>query len=211
MPALPPRLRRWVSRVLSGLGLLVLLISATPVTVWWAQWMAGGVFTQSGDVLIVLAGSTVNGQFLGESSYWRSVYAVRAWRAGGFQRIVLAGRAAPAAVTAEPASVLMRGFLTAHGVPADRIQVETGSQTTLENARMTAPLVAGSGRLVLLTSDYHMPRALAVFRKQGLAVEPMPAPDAGKRGSRWQGRWPAFVDLATETAAWCWYRLQGWV
>lgn len=212
MPVLPPRLRRWVSRVLSGIGLLVLLVSVTPVTVLWAQWMAGGVFTQSGDVLIVLAGSTVNGQFLGESSYWRSVYAVRAWRGGGFRRLLLVGRAAPAAAPAvEPAALLMRGFLVAHGVPAERIEVETESQTTFENARMTAPLVAGGGRLVLLTSDYHMPRALAVFRKQGLVVEPMPAPDAGKRGSRWQGRWPAFLDLATETAAWCWYRFKGWV
>jgi uncharacterized SAM-binding protein YcdF (DUF218 family) len=209
MLELPPRFRSWVSRLLSGIGLLVLLVSATPVTIWWAQRMAGDVYTQSGDVLIVLAGSTVNGQLLGESSYWRSVHAVRAWRAGGFQRLLLVGRAAPGTAAATPASVMMRGFLVAHGVPVERIEVETESQTTFENARMVAPLVAGGGRLVLLTSDYHMPRALAVFRKEGLVVEPMPAPDAGKRGSRWQGRWPAFLDLSTETAAWCWYRVNG--
>ena len=207
MSSLLHRGSRYAVSMLAGIGILVVLVSATPFTVWWAQRMAGPVYARSGDVLIVLAGSTVDGMYLGESSYWRSVYAVLAWRQGGFSRILIAGRASDGT----PASVMMRGFLLAHGVPAEAITVETESRTTRENASMAAPFVAGGGRLVLLTSDYHMPRALAVFRKQGILVEPMPAADAGKRGFRWQGRWPAFLDLCTETAAWCWYRANGWI
>jgi uncharacterized SAM-binding protein YcdF (DUF218 family) len=207
MMYLLPRLRRVVSFVLISIGLLVVLVSATPLTVWWAQRMAGPVYAQTGDVLIVLAGSTVDGLYLGESSYWRSVYAVLAWRQGGFQKVILVGRASHRM----PASEMMRHFLVSHGVPPERIVLETESQNTQENARMVAPLLPTGGKRVLLTSDYHMPRALAVFRRQGIAVEPLPVPDAGKRGSRWQGRWPAFLDLCTETVAWCWYRANHWI
>jgi uncharacterized SAM-binding protein YcdF (DUF218 family) len=102
--------------------------------------------------------------------------------------------------------------LLAHGVPPGVIVLEQESQNTRESAQRSAPLLAAMpGRKVLLTSDYHMPRALAVFRHEGIAVEPLPAADAGKRSFRWQGRWPAFLDLCVESAGWIWYQLHGWL
>ena len=199
---------RWLRHSFAALGLLVLLVTLTPFTTWWAQRMAGPAYATGGDVLIVLSGSVIDGQYLGESSYWRCVYAVIAWRQGHFQRILLTGRASEQT----PAAVLMRDFLLAHGVPAGAIVVEQESSNTRENAQRSAPLLAAMpGRKILLTSDYHMPRALAVFRHEGIAVEPLPAPDAGKRSFRWQGRWPAFLDLCVESAGWVWYRLHGWL
>lgn len=199
---------KWVRHSLAALGLLVLLVTLTPFTTWWAQRMAGPVYATGGDVLIVLSGSVVDGQYLGESSYWRCVYAVLAWRQGHFQSILLTGRASEQT----PAAVLMRDFLLAHGVPASVIVIEQESRNTRENAQRSAPLLAAMpGRKILLTSDYHMPRALAVFRHAGISVEPLPAPDAGKRSYRWQGRWPAFLDLSVESAGWVWYWWNGWL
>jgi uncharacterized SAM-binding protein YcdF (DUF218 family) len=199
---------RWLRNGLAALGLLVLLVTLTPFTTWWAQRMAGPIYATGGDVLIVLSGSMVDDQYLGESSYWRCVYAVVAWRQGHFQRILITGKASEKV----PAAVLMRDFLLAHGVPASVIVIETESSSTRENAQRSAPLLAAMpGRKVLLTSDYHMPRGLAVFRHEGIVVEPLPAPDAGKRSFRWQGRWPAFLDLCVESAGWVWYRLNGWL
>ena len=170
--------------------------------------MAGPVYASDGEVLIVLAGSMVDGQYLGESSYWRCIYTVLTWKQGQFSRILISGKAS----AGTPAAVLMRNFLVAHGIPSSAITVETESMSTRENAQRSAPLLAGiTGRKVLLTSDYHMPRALAVFRHEGITVEPFPDPDAGKRSSRWQGRWPAFLDLCVESAGWVWYRLNGWI
>jgi uncharacterized SAM-binding protein YcdF (DUF218 family) len=192
-----------IRNALTVLGLLVAVVTATPFTTWWAQRMAATAGTMEGETLIVLGGSTVDGQYLGESSYWRCVFAVLAWRHGRFQNVVISGR---------DAAPLMRDFLAGQGVPLDRIRLEIESGNTWENARRTAALLAGSpGRKVLLTSDSHMPRALGAFRKAGLGVQPLPAPDAGKRSSRWQGRWPAFLDLCAESAAWAWYRIRGWV
>jgi uncharacterized SAM-binding protein YcdF (DUF218 family) len=186
----------------------MLLVTVTPFTTWWAQRMAGPVYATGGDVLIVLSGSMVDDQYLGESSYWRCVYAALAWRQGHFQKILITGKASEKT----PAAELMRTFLLTHGIPADAIVTEPASRNTRESAQRCAPLLAAMpGRKVLLTSDYHMPRALAVFHHEGIAVEPLPAPDAGKRSSRWQGRWPAFLDLCNESAGWAWYRLNGWL
>jgi len=192
-----------VRNALAALGLLVAVVTATPLTTWWAQWMAAAAGTMEGETLIVLAGSTVDEQYLGESSYWRSVFAVLAWRHGRFRNIVISGRVA---------SPLMRDFLVGQGVPADRIRLEIESANTRENAERTAALLAREpGRKVLLTSDYHMPRALGSFRKAGLAVEPLPAPDAGKRSFRWRGRWTAFLDLCAEAGGLAWYKGRGWI
>ena len=199
---------RWIRHGLAALGFFLLLVTLTPCTTWWAQTMAGPVYASGGEVLIVLAGSTVDDQYLGESSYWRCIYTVLAWKQGKFSHILISGKA----TAGTPAAVLMRNFLVAHGIPPSAITVEAESMSTRENAQRSASLLAGMrGRNVLLTSDYHMPRALAVFRHEGIDVEPFPAPDAGKRSSRWQGRWPAFLDLCVESGSWVWYRLHGWI
>src|SRR5262245_42438136 len=164
----------------------------TPLVSWWAGILAGPWEGPSGDVLIVLGGSVLEDGLMGQSSYWRSVYALRAWRQGTFQRIVVSGGPATGHSTSAP----MRDFLESHGVPRDAIQVETQSMNTHENALRVAQLLAHvPGRKILLTSDYHMFRAYWAFKKAGLDVLPRPFPDVRKRAVAWSGRWPAFLDL----------------
>lgn len=59
------------------------------------------------------------------------------------------------------------------GVPADAIATETQSRTTYESAVEMKQLV-GTQPIVLVTSASHMPRAMALFRKQGMAVTAAP-------------------------------------
>jgi len=69
-----------------------------------------------------------------------------------------------------------RKFLEDLGVADDRIVMEGHSRTTYENAEFTRPLihpVAGE-RWLLVTSAYHMPRAMGVFRAAGFNVEAYP-------------------------------------
>ena len=67
----------------------------------------------------------------------------------------------------------MRQFLLALGVPEDRIVMEGKSLNTIENMQETRALV-GTARVALVTSGYHMPRALRLARKAGLNAEAFP-------------------------------------
>src|SRR5260370_7247985 len=69
-----------------------------------------------------------------------------------------------------------RSVLEDWGVPESAILVETRSKNTAENGSFSRDLLASRGihRALLVTSAYHMPRAVAAFRKAGLEVTPPP-------------------------------------
>lgn len=193
--------------LLTAFALLFLLVSFTPLVSWWASLLAKPWHTAQGDVLIVLAGSH-QGDTIGESSYIRALYAVRAYREWHHRKIFISGQdSAPA----------MREFLVGQSVPLDRIEIETDSTSTLENVQRLKPLLQRemlafpNSRLVLLTSDYHIYRSVRLFHRAGLAVQTSPAPDALKRAGFWEKRWPAFIDLFRETAKIGFYHWKGWL
>jgi uncharacterized SAM-binding protein YcdF (DUF218 family) len=66
--------------------------------------------------------------------------------------------------------------LEALGVAPERITSEGRSRTTFENAVLTRALAdpKPGERWLLVTSAYHMPRAIAAFRAAGFAVEAYP-------------------------------------
>lgn len=70
------------------------------------------------------------------------------------------------------------------GVAKERLVVETASRTTYENAALTLPLIAQrpGERWVLVTSAYHMPRSVGVFRAVGFDVIAYPV-DYRTRGA----------------------------
>ena len=100
----------------------------------------------------------------------------------------------------------------AYGVPADAIVVENASATTRENALYAKPLLARQdGRIVLLTSDYHMFRAWRCFQKLGIPVISRPFPDLLKRSNQLPKRWEGFLILSGELASIGYYRIRGWI
>jgi uncharacterized SAM-binding protein YcdF (DUF218 family) len=70
------------------------------------------------------------------------------------------------------------------GVPRERIISEDRSRNTVENAEFSKALAKPQGgeRWLLVTSAYHMPRAMGIFRKAGFAVEAYPV-DFRTRGT----------------------------
>ena len=67
----------------------------------------------------------------------------------------------------------MRVFLIDLGVPADAITDEAKALNTIENIRNVRAII-GKGRVALVTSAYHMPRALQLAARAGLDVGAFP-------------------------------------
>jgi uncharacterized SAM-binding protein YcdF (DUF218 family) len=73
------------------------------------------------------------------------------------------------------AELAMRVF-ESFGIARGRVTLEDRSRNTLENAILSKDLARPQPgeRWLLVTSAYHMPRAIGIFRKAGFAVEPYP-------------------------------------
>ena len=69
-----------------------------------------------------------------------------------------------------------RQLLIDMGIPAERMIFEDQSRTTAENARFTRDIVhpKPGETWALVTSAFHMPRSVGVFRKAGWPVLPWP-------------------------------------
>ena len=71
-------------------------------------------------------------------------------------------------------------LLTALGVPRERLILEAKSRDTYENAVFLKGELAKQGALgpgtrwLLITSAYHMPRAIGAFRQAGFDIEAWP-------------------------------------
>jgi uncharacterized SAM-binding protein YcdF (DUF218 family) len=199
------RVLRWA---FTFLGLVLAVVTLTPLDAWWAKKLAGGWNNPQGDVLVVLGGSESSGDgIIAWDTYVRSLYAARAYREQGFPVIVVSGGGSRITVASS-----MREFLLSQGVPSSAVRVEDRSRSTRENAENVVKMLERMpGRKVLLTSDYHMYRALRCFRKAGLEVAARPVPDAFKRSGSLRGRWPAFLDLIAESMRIFYYWCRRWI
>lgn len=116
---------------------------------------------------------------LSESSLERLVEGVRVWRmlGEGVPLIFVGGAGIPGRPAESP---LMVQAAEALGVPREAIRWESNSRNTYENA-LAAKELLGTRPFVLVTSAFHMPRAMEVFEKVG--TSPIPAP-CGQRALR---------------------------
>ena len=205
------RILTWLRNGVALVGLSWILITFTPLVRWLTEQLAHPWGNCQGSTLIVLSGNAFADDILGNSSFLRSVYTVREQRKHNFPLLLFSGGKA-AQPGGKSTAELMRDFVHAHGIDTSHAIVETESNSTRENAIRSFPLLPNpTGNIVLLTSEFHMWRAIRVFRKAGIPAEPCPVPDAGKRYGSWELRVPVFVELVTEVAKIAWYRWQSWI
>lgn len=202
-------LRVWGIRSLALLGLLTILFVATPAALWLMPNPAGSFAPPAGDTLVVLGAGAVT-DFPDLETYWRCVYAVRFFRSGSFQRIVLAGGSTGEG--AVPVATVMAAYLESAHIPADKILLESSSRSTRENALFVREMLRGipADKVVLLTSDYHTRRAEAVFRRVGLNPAVVAVPYVIKLGNMPAYRPMLFEKVLFEQLKRLWYRYQGW-
>ena len=67
-------------------------------------------------------------------------------------------------------------FLAAFGIPRERLIIENKSRNTAENAAFSKEMVSPQPgeNWLLVTSAFHMPRSVGLFRKVGFPVIPWP-------------------------------------
>ena len=75
--------------------------------------------------------------------------------------------------TGRPEGEVLRDIALARGIAPESILLTTPAQNTAEEAQAIAAMLPPGARIGLVTSAFHMPRALDVFREQGLEPRPI--------------------------------------
>jgi uncharacterized SAM-binding protein YcdF (DUF218 family) len=133
-------------------------------------------------------------------------HAARLFHRGVAPRIIVSGGSyavqAGEAPPGQTEAVAMRQFLLALGVPDDRIVMEGKSLNTIENMRETRALV-GAAPVALVTSAYHVPRALRLARRAGLNAAAFPTDWHVLPGTSpwWEYFWPSVGALVASGIA----------
>lgn len=110
----------------------------------------------------------------GSDRYW---HAAKLYKAGKAERILLTGGNVFAQIGFAGEAFYAAELLQNWGVPRGVIQAESLSRTTEENSLNIAEWIQAYGvqRVLLVTSAYHMPRALEAFKDLHIQVTPASA------------------------------------
>jgi uncharacterized SAM-binding protein YcdF (DUF218 family) len=100
----------------------------------------------------------------------RLLYAAQLYRQGQAPTVIVNGGRMPWSKSSPPMSEGMAVVMEVMGVPKSAIIQEPDSANTYENAVDVKAILGARhiGRILLVTSAMHMPRALALFRQQGI-------------------------------------------
>ena len=162
---------------------------------------------------VVLGGATGSGALAAaRDTYLLGEAAERLTAAAGLRRrhpdlpIVISGFSAAVRHAGWSEGRTTRRLMAELGFPPGSFRYEERSRTTYENARYTAEAFGREGRWLLVTSAFHMPRAVAAFRAQGLEVVPYPvdwrAPEV---------EWHVWIRSGSARLSWARFALKEWV
>ncbi len=178
------------ARLRNGLMIAALVILWLSSTTWVANGLAKSLEWRylppqnipAADAIVVLGGGTdadlyprlgveVNGA--GD----RVLYTAKLYKEGKAAHILLSGGEITwLNDTSSTPAQEMASILKDMGVPAEALWLESRSQNTYENAYFSAKILGENQihKILLITSAMHMPRAVALFQKQGIEVMPVP-------------------------------------
>ncbi|WP_020600235.1 YdcF family protein [Spirosoma panaciterrae] len=210
--------KSYIRRRLVGVALGLFWVFGNPfltneLALWWEypiQKVPAAPTDSTKRVAVVLTGGMINGrkeipdaktdpahtlQFMLWREADRAAQALFLYKVGAVQKILISGGVA--AIPFRSASLNDEGQMTARfliigGVRPDDIILENKSRNTHENAVFTAQMLHQRFRqnqCVLITSAWHMRRAIACFRKEGVRVTPFPTCFLSNQRSFAPGDW----------------------
>ena len=178
---------RWrrTGRSLVGFGLGWLLLWSLPMP---SLWLCSSLEQQSlqrsakdypAMAAIVVLGGGIDAGRPGwrddpdlKSAADRVWFAAQLYHAGRAPLVILSGGSLDVSGAVRSEASAMALFIADLGVPASALLLEENSRNTWENARYSSDLLRPHAidGVLLVTSALHMPRASALFRRQGINV-----------------------------------------
>lgn len=96
----------------------------------------------------------------------------------------------------------MASWLVDRGVPASLLRLEREARCTLDNVRLSLPLIAAAARIHVVTERFHIRRArILIERVAGRAVIPEPVEDGLSGWPRWRTATLEQLKLARDLAS----------
>lgn len=152
--------------------------------------------TEAYDAIVVLGAQVRADGSLSLQLQWRLDAALEAWEK---RQVPIVTCGAQGSNEPAPEAYVMRDYLMAKGVPEEMILTEAASFNTRQNIRHAAELLEGqsAATVLIVTSDYHLPRALALAEDEGLTAAGLGAAtlpeywikNYGREGLAWIKYW----------------------
>jgi len=184
---------------LAGLGVLLLFSLEPFANLLLYALEKGAPSTYRGDVpydaVILLGGAVERATTPGQPSYndnvERLLETYDLLRADRARFAIVSGGAVDARASAPVEADVLAGQLVDWGVDPERVIVEGRSRNTHDNAveSKRIALERGFTRLLVVTSAYHMPRALGCFRAVGVPVDALPVDYRAYDYKHFSGSW----------------------
>ncbi|MBQ6382703.1 MAG: YdcF family protein [Clostridia bacterium] len=128
------------------------------------------------DAIIVLGAQVKEDGSPSVQLQWRLNAAAEAWRKHGVPIVVCGAQGAD---EPEPEAAVMKRVLEETGIPGEMILADAESRNTrenLENARQMLQDMLENPAVLIVSSDYHVPRALALAGDAGLKASGLGSP-----------------------------------
>ena len=164
-----PSLRRRILRLLAAL-VLVWAVLFSGLWIWGLAEGRGG----EADVMIILGSNVLPNGEPNTVLEARLREALARYQADPLP-IVCCGAQGPDEPM--PEGEAMKAWLVKNGVPQDAVTAETASFNTYENIGNALSLLPqGAKKALIVTSDYHVPRAIRIARAKGLEAAGLASP-----------------------------------
>lgn len=202
--------RRLLKAVLAA-GIVYGILFYSPLIWWVAEPLRMAGVPRPSDAIVVLAGGVGESGKAGGGYQERVKQAVDLYRDGKASTMILVSGYQFVFQEAE----VMRELAEAQGVPPSAILVETSAKNTVEDVIEVRDLLRRHGwqHILLVSSPYHMRRAVLTWRKLAPEIDVIPAPSLRSqfylrgRGASLDQIW----GIVHEYLGLIFYWLKGWV
>jgi uncharacterized SAM-binding protein YcdF (DUF218 family)/glycosyltransferase involved in cell wall biosynthesis len=172
------RARRRAAQGLLAAAALYLLLFQTPLVWWLAEPLRLAQPPQQADAIVVFAGGVGESGQAGGGFQERVSQAIELYNSGFAANLVFSSGYVFTLREAE----VMKAVAVDRGVPPNAIVLEEAATNTYENVQRTAQILERHGwkRILLVSSPYHMRRAMLTWEEvaPGITVVPTPVPES---------------------------------